>query len=221
MINAINILSQDEGFCKYLDYQDSKSSGQIKSPQFLGNKEKPVHIIDNNAPVEDIIISKIIEYCTKTGENKTALQIWDKGKKTYRDVACNDFTVLVRGRQSADKLIAAFKDAGIPFMWHKDDSLFADKEAADWSALLAAIEAPDFNSTNRGILRKALKTAFFDVSLDELGDEKYDDILCPERQTLLKWRNLATNRQYPKLLNSIFEESGLATRLASYDKLQS
>ena len=50
---------------------------------------------------------------------------------------------------------------------------------------------------------------------------RFNDILCHERQLLLKWHWLAETRQYSKLLDSIFEDSHISDRLASYDKIQS
>ncbi|MBD5391874.1 UvrD-helicase domain-containing protein, partial [bacterium] len=223
VIDAINLLSTSTSFCGYApdEYQDSKAADKIQPATLFGTEEKPVHIIDTSFPAEQMIVSKIIEYCTPGADNKTALQIWNKDKKEYRNATFDDFTIIVRSRYDATDLIAQMKTAGIPVMWHKEDTLFSNKEATDWIAILSAIAAPDFNSSNRYILRAALKTAFFDVHMDEINNEKFDDILCNERQILTKWRNLATKRQYPQLLNAIFEDSGLATRLASYDKIQS
>jgi exodeoxyribonuclease V beta subunit len=226
MINATNMLVQT-GFCNKIkeQYNESKASDdatkQINSPQLNGVTIKPVYILD--APAEDAICSKIIEFCTKNGD-KTALQIWDKDKNKQpyiRNVSFDDFAILVRNRNDANRLIDKMKKAGIPFMWHKDSTLFATKEAADWVALLAAIQTSDFNSENRNILRRVLQTEFFDVGIDEISSEKFDDILCHERQILLNWHMLAGNKQYAKLMNAIFEDSKISERLAQYDKIQS
>lgn len=217
MIRAANILSQEIfGLAQYSEFPTDEllpKEKQVK-PALLNNKAlKPVHII--NAPAENTIISKIIDSV------KNKLQIWDKDKSDYRDVNYGDFAVLVRDRKDANKLLSTMTAKGIPFMWHKDSTLFATKEAADWVALLSAIQATDFNAHNRDILRRALHTAFFDIPLGKINDEKYNDILCHERQLLLKWRNLSENRQYAKLLDAIFADSEITKRLASYAKIQS
>ena len=222
MIKATNILSQNPEICGLAQHSKFPTEQQPKDkqikPALLNNDEiKPVHII--NDPAENTIVSKIIDFCTPNTDGKTKLQIWDKGE--YRNVDYGDFAVLVRDRKDANKLLSALTAKGIPFMWHKDSTLFSTKEAADWVALLSAIQAPDFNASNRDILRRALHTAFFDISLDKINDEKYNDILCHERQLLLKWRNLSETRKYAKLMNAILTDSGITKRLASYDKIQS
>ncbi|MBQ2017238.1 MAG: UvrD-helicase domain-containing protein, partial [Alphaproteobacteria bacterium] len=226
MINAINTLAKS-GIIKELSigYKDSlpPSDNQIQPAKLAGMDLKPVYII--NEPAENDIVNKIIDYCIPGADGKTKLQIWqkdsDKNKSKYRNVSYNDFAVLVRDRKDADKLLSAMTMAGIPFMWHKDSTLFTTREAADWIALLSAIQVTDFNARNRDILRMALQTEFFDIPLDKINDSTYNDLLCHERQLLLKWRNLAENRQYAKMLETIFSDSGITKRLASYDKIQS
>lgn len=241
MIEAINKLVMMPEFCsgfksnkpnaqssseyEYTNSEVPEESKQIKPALYGvdGLEIKPVHIIENEC-AEDIIISKIIEYSKPSGD-RTVLQIWDKDINNknggYRDVNFNDFAILVQKRTDAKKLITKMQKAGIPFMWHKDSTLFNTKEASDWIALLSAIVAPDFNAKNRNILHMALQTAFFEVDIGNLNNDKYDDLLCRERQILLKWRNFAETRQYAKLIDSIFEDSHITKRLASYDKIQS
>lgn len=222
MIDAINVLAgnPDVFDCSEIGgYQNvqTPSEQKIKPAQLNGVCETPVQLIYE--PAEDQIISVIKHYC----QNK--LQIWDKNlnnkKGGYRPVNYGDFAILVKMRKEVDKLIPKMTQAGIPFVWHKDSTLFKTKECTDWITLLSAIQSPDFNSKNREILRRALKTAFFTVDIDEINNEKYNDILCTERQMLLKWRNLAMSRQYSKLIDAILEDSEISKRLSSFDKIQS
>ena len=235
MINAINVLAKDKIVVGDIadSYQDStfpERKNPIMPAKLNGNVTQPVHIIlhEKQSPdeqkyitVEDTIVSKIIEYCTPDNFGQTPLQIWHKDKNAYCNATFGDFTVLVRNRDDAAGLIEKMTHAQIPFMWYKDASLFMSKESADWVALLSAITAPDFNASNRNILRRALQTAFFDISICDINNDKYNNILCPERQMLLKWHNLAETKHYAKLINSIIEESKISERLASYDKIQS
>lgn len=238
MINAINILAADSKFAGdiaqyYTPSKFPKSDNQNQHAQLNNTYTPPVHIIMGNTTneevqavsPEDTIISKIIEYCTIGTDGKTPLQIWHKAKNKeesgYRNVTFRDFAILVEKRAHAQDLITKMTAAQIPTMWHKDSSLFFGKEAADWTALLSAIVAPDFNADNKKILRRALATQFFNIPVQNITDEKYSEILHPERQKLLKWRNLAQTHQYVKLITSVIDDSEIAKRLACYDKIQS
>ncbi len=233
MIAAVNKLVMLPEVCdgfKHDEYQESRAptdtEKQTQPAMLCGTGVlQPVHIIntpeDADCTPEDTIISKIIEYCTKDQDTKTALQIWDKEKKEYKNVNFNDFAILVHKRSDANKLIEKLRKAKIPFAWHKDNTLFKGKEIADWISLLTAIQLSDFNDKNRAKLRLVLQTAFFDIPLDKINDDKFNDILCHERQLLLKWHRLAETKQYSKLLNSIFEDSHISERMASYEKIQS
>jgi len=226
MIKAINILSKNL-IDNYEDSQFADQGNKSISPAKLnGRNLPPVHFIIPSAELhtttiteEDTIISKIIEYCTKNSEGENKLQIWDKDIGKYRNVTFGDFTVLVRERKHANKLIEKMTEREIPFMWHKDDSLFTKKEAADWIALLSAIQSTNVYSSD--ILRRAFQTEFFDIAIDDVNNEKYNDLLSKERQMLLKWHNLAETRHYAVLINSIFEDSKIYERMASYDQIQS
>lgn len=218
MIQAVNELTKNADICDFSKiggYQDAQipQNKKIEPAQLNNKNEIPVHFI--HTPPENTITSVIKRYCNEK------LQIWDKNLKKYRDVNYGDFAVLVRKRRNADKITQKMNAAKIPFMWHKDPIVSTTKEVIDWIAVLSAISANDFNASNRHILHRALLTAFFDISKDEINDEKYDDILCKERQILLKWHNLAETRQCAKLLNAIFEDSNISKRLATYDKIQS
>lgn len=230
MVQAFNVLSTYSQLCSYtkgVDYEDSKSpddiTKQIQEPLLNNNITQPVHFITETDKIkpEDSIIATIIKYCTCNENNETALQIWDKNLKSYRNVTFSDFTILARQRPDLKELTTKLRQAKIPFMWHKDNSLFTTKETSDWIALLSAIQASDFNSKNRTILSKALKTAFFDIPTSQITDKKFDNILCHERQLLLKWHNMAKNRQFSQLINSIFDNSCISERLSTYEKIQS
>lgn len=235
MITAVNKLVMMPEVCNGFDqdgYRESRAPSdadkQIQPARLSGaGVLQPVHIIntpeekDTDACPEDTIVSKIIEYCTQDQDAKTMLQVWDKQKKEYRNVNFNDFAILVHKRNDANKLIAKLQKAKIPFAWHKDNTLFKGKEITDWISLLGAIQLSDFNDKNQKKLRQVLQTDFFDVPLDKINDDCFNDILCHERQLLLKWHRLAEAKQYSKLLNSIFEDSHISDRLASYDKIQS
>ena len=232
MVDAINILVRQPDLCNYTSddtYKNAKLSHKIR-PALLScpdtpdeeQEEIPVHFINDSH--EAIVVSKIIEYCTiKNG--KTLLQIWDKdiNQKTggYRNVNLGDFTILVSERRNANTVLARLTTAGIPYMWYKDTSLFSTREASDWIALLSAITANDFNAKNRSILSMALQTAFFNIAPGDILDERFDDIVCSERQTLLNWHNLAETKQYAKLINAIFDDTGLSKRFGDYNHLQS
>ena len=86
--------------------------------------------------------------------------------------------------------------------------------------MINAITAKDFTSTNRRILNEALFSDFFNISIDEVDNEKYDNPSCDQRQLIIQWQQLAQQRKWAKLFEKIFADTDIENRLSSLDKMQ-
>lgn len=120
-----------------------------------------------------------------------------------------DLMVLTHTGQESRLMAQALRDAGLPSAFFKADGLFQTREAFELKDLLGAILAPD-DPDARG---RALLTRFFGFGIAEA--EACLDLPSghPVLARLERWRELAHQRRYPRLLNAILEESGIVPRL--------
>ena len=186
---------------------------------FSENAEK-----ENQIAPEDfakISVKQIVEFCSFSSEGKTRLQIYDKKNKRMRNVSFTDFAVLAKTSSEMEEIELAMKHAGIPFLRYKDKNLFSGLESSQWIALLNAIAAPDFMGRNRAILSEALFTDFFQIPLEQVKDEKYDSPANNFRKLIIEWKCLAENREWAKMLESIFEKTKIEENLSALENLQS
>ena len=166
-----------------------------------------------------IAVQQIIDCCTVVN-GKTKLQIKPKNKD-FEDVTFKDFTILTRKKSEMKVMETALKNAGIPYIRYKDNQLFLGKECADWIALLTAISTVDFTGYQRSILRKALFTNFFGLSLEKINS-KYsskDDI--EQVKKINKWRRLSLTRSWKTMFDDIIINSNLNNNMKSLKELQS
>ncbi len=224
MVRACNLL-----FKNFFDpdsksiFTESKPSGTKLTAKYCDKEIKPVWIAgspDNNTNEKDfarIAVQTIIDCCS--WENgKTKLQVNDNQK--LRNVNFRDFAILGRTSTELKETERALRKAGIPFLRYKDGNLFYGKECLQWISLINAITAKDFTSTNRRILNEALFSDFFNISIDEVDNEKYDNPSCDERQLIIKWQQLAQQRKWAKLFEKIFADTDIENRLSRLDKMQ-
>ena len=221
MVKACNYLFKDFFTPESeIVFTASNPSGK-KEPAFYDEKETPPVWICGQTfePVTEEGFAKltaqtIIDCCTwKNG--KTKLQVLG------RNVSFRDFAILVRAATEYPETENALKKAGIPFIRYKDKNLFFGKECQQWISLFNAINAKDFTGHNRAILSEALFTDFFNISIDEVENEKYDNPSCPERQLIIQWQQLALQRKWAKLLEKIFADTNVENRLSQLDQMQS
>ena len=209
-------------------FTPSNPSGKIKNALFDGKEIKPFWIaqsatgekIDEN-DFARLAVKKIVECCTFGPDNKSRLQIFDKDKKTYRNVSFHDFAILGRTGSELEPIEEEMRKAGLPYTRYKDTGLFRGLECAHWVALLNAIAADNFSGHNRSILNEVLYTKFFNIPLAQIKDEEFDSPACEERQKLISWQHLAQKKQWAKLLEAIFKDSKLEEKLSRLDSLTS
>ena len=207
-------------------FTESKPSGKITSAQYDGENIKPFWIAgkeDKRIEAYDfarIAVQQIIDCCTIKNK-KTRLQIYDKNKKEIRNVNFHDFAILARTTSEMSETEYALQKSGIPFLRYKDKNLFADIECKHWISLFKAIISKDFTGYKRPILSEALFSAFFNISIEDIENEKYDNPLCEERQKIIQWQQLAQKRQWAKLFEKIYSDTDIENRLSKLDQMQS
>ena len=131
----------------------------------------------------------------KDKDGKTKLQIKEKNKE-FRNVSFKDFAVLARTSSEMEFIEKALKNSGIPYLRYKDKKLFLGRECAHWICLLKAINALDFKGRNRNILKRALFTNFFGLSLEKINSEYVNKDDINEVALINKWKQLLYEYKY-------------------------
>ena len=225
MVEACNCLFKDFfDTDSNINFTDSKASGKKNPAQYCGKEIKPFWIAgspDKNTTEKDfakIAVQTIVDCCSFEN-GKTKLQV--STKDGLRNVSFHDFAILARASSELKETERALKKAGIPYLRYKDGNLFFGKECLNWIALINAITAKDFTSTNRRLLNEALFSDFFRISIDQVDNEKYDNPSCAERQLIIQWQQLAQQRKWAKLFEKIYADTDIENRLSSLDQMQS
>ncbi len=173
-------------------------------------------------------ISDACSFVSDSEQEKTKLQVFKKytdtdGKEKTRlkNVSFSDFTVLARTKTEMAEIKQELSRAGIPYSHYKESNLFLGTECAHWISVFNAIAAEDFSGMNNRILKEALLTKFFDVSLSEIDDKKFNEADNEERNIIIGWHKCAQGRQWSLLMEKIYSESKIEERLSKLDKMQS
>ncbi|MGD9211694.1 MAG: UvrD-helicase domain-containing protein, partial [Desulfobacteraceae bacterium] len=146
--------------------------------------------------IKHLVNSSNLWFAKKNGE-KRALD--------YGDVC-----ILVRGKTEALPIEAYLRVFGIPYSFYKKPGLFQSEQAEELSLVLAAVLDPA--DTDR--VKKALLTSFFNADVLFLYTYNELPVTHPVRKLLLVWNELATQRQWSPLFQSLMEDSGLIFRLS-------
>ncbi|MCR5505875.1 MAG: UvrD-helicase domain-containing protein, partial [Bacilli bacterium] len=169
-------------------------------------------------------ITLILDFVDKPDGKNTSLQLVTvnkEGQEKMRNVTFLDFVVLGRSRSELAIMQTALKKAGIPALRYKDNTLFSGIECLQWISLLEAIDVVDFTGYNRGYFKKALFTKFFNLSIKEISDDKYDEDDNEPYRLLEGWRHLAKEGLWQDLFDRIIEESNIDKHMPELDQLQS
>ena len=233
MIKATNKLFKSNSFMDD-DFTDSyyppyKDKAKEKIAKLHGKDFKPIWIVDNKEnggtllnenQYAKVVSSTIIDLVKNDNSGKTNLQIGD-GTGKLHNITFSDITILSRARSEVSAIKYELKRIGIPFICYKDKSLFSGRECVHWSALLCAINAPDFTGSNRKLFKRALFTIFFGRSLKELSDDKYDRDDLDEVELIKKWKRIANTGRFEDLIDSIITDSNIESKMASLNNIQS
>ena len=226
IINVCNELFK-EGFLvgdKFSESDVPSENLKKKMPTLNNEPTKPLWIssLSNEFEFANFAVRKIIECCAPSTEDekKTALQIFDKDKKTMRNVRFSDFAILSRIRPEMVALENAMAQVGIPYTRYKDTNLFCGKECTHWISLLKALNAPDFSSWNRKFLNEALITDFFRVPLERVKDASFIHPTSHIIKLFIGWRQLIAKKRWAELQESIYQETEIDKFLSTPATLQ-
>ncbi|SMO51978.1 DNA helicase/exodeoxyribonuclease V, beta subunit [Propioniciclava tarda] len=128
-----------------------------------------------------------------------------------RPLLASEIAVLVRSNGRGAALAAALTEAGIPATFSGTNSVFASDAAADWVALLAALDQP-----RRPFVQRAILTNFVGGSVAQLATA--DDAQWARwSQWLHGWGRIVRQQGVPALWAAIDRDSGMIGRLLSVD----
>ena len=226
IIEACNELFQGD-FLENGDFSNSEvppAERKKIAPTLNGGPTAPLWIsnVSDEFEFADFAVRKIVECCAPCAGNasKTSLQVFDKDKKSMRNVRFSDFAILSRTRSEMVALENAMAQVGIPYTRYKDTNLFYGKECSHWISLLKALDAPDFSSWNRKFLNEALITDFFRVPLERVEDESFIYPTSRIMQLFVGWRQLVAKRRWAELQESIYQETEIDKYLSTPATLQ-
>ena len=186
----------------------AKRSGFLRDPQKLlqGQSLQFLQVDGGNK-----------EQCSRNVVRQTATQIAAllRGglkfelKGVMRDVAPQDFAVLVRKHDEARQIQSALRRHGIKAITGKSGSLYASREAQEVLWLLEAVLEPASSQ-----LRRALASRFFGLGAEELAGLD-DGQLASRLDTFRLARQRWDHRGIFAMLSRLAEEQGFARRLAA------
>lgn len=164
--------------------------------------------------------TKMIIDCCKVTDGHTALQVYERGESTPKNVKFSDFAVLVTKRSESNEIKKSLAEVGIPFIFYKDTELFSSRECSEWLALLKLLIAPNLSGYNQKILKSALITDFFRIGLDNLDDNRFDNPSDPIIRMIGYWRGLSSKGMWTELQEEIYEKSQIEDFLSNSEHLQ-
>ena len=229
MIDACNSFFQDQNNKKFFLNQEfctSASTGK-QNATYNGQETEAIWIAspDNNEiqpkDYAKLICKFILDACSKMDNGDTKLQVYDKKMDGLRSVSFRDFTILCKARSETRDLVRFLSKKGIPFVRYKDKCLLKAQECFHWATLLEAIIEVDFTGSRRKTLKRALASKFFGYSIEELNSSYFNHDDIDEVRLINKWKEMAKNKDWEKLIESIMLDSNLYNNLKNLDNLQS
>ena len=137
------------------------------------------------------------------------ITIQDKDQ-TRRRLEFGDICLLVRGKPDVPFLEEFLTERGIPYSFYKKPGLFFSDEALFVNLLCHAVYDP----ANVVEVKKALLTPFFNYHANDLHCFETLPASHPLKQLLFDWHDLAGQRRWGRLFQSMLEDSGLLFRLS-------
>lgn len=164
-------------------------------------------------------VQKIIECCKETNE-KTALQVFDRGSTEPRNVNFSDFVILGRTRPEMNEIKECLTAVGIPFVLYKDSTLFDSRECAEWISVLRILAAPNLSGYSSKLLNSIFVTDFFGVNMNDLSEDPQKNAPETVLAQIAYWRLLASKKQWTELQEQIYEDTCIEQKLSNPSRLQ-
>jgi len=189
------------------------------SPHFasIANQhlQKPLVIWESSNPETQIsdyaqYVAQEIHALIKSDESPILI----KENETTRHLNYSDIAILIERRKDAKPFIKALLDSNIPYSFYKEEGIFQSKEFLHFITLLRAVENPGFHDR---AIKKSLITPFFNWRLKEILDA--DRLNDPRGHFSLfdEWKQIADQRDWPKLLNSISSKTNIELILPLFE----
>lgn len=229
MIDACNSFFEDQNNKQFFVNQEffaSASTGK-QNATYNGHETEAIWIASsNNNDIQPrdyatLICNFILDACSKMDNGDTKLQVYDKKMDGLRSVSFRDFTILCKARSETIDLGRFLSKRAIPFVRYKDKCLLKAQECFHWATLLEAIIEVDFTGSRRKTLKRALASKFFGYTLEELNSSYFNHDDIEAVRLINKWKEMAKNKDWEKLIESIMLDSKLYNNLKELDKLQS
>jgi exodeoxyribonuclease V beta subunit len=134
---------------------------------------------------------------------KPALEFTVKGEK--RALQAGDICVLVWRRREALPVIDAFREAGIPFTFYKQQGLWQSPEAIQLGYILRALARPE----EPALFRKSLLTRFYGFRPQELAQVEVLPFEPAVNDFFMTCRELAEERRWSELFQTLLEKTGV------------
>jgi exodeoxyribonuclease V beta subunit len=134
---------------------------------------------------------------------KPALEFTVKGEK--RALQAGDISVLVWRRREALPVIEAFREAGIPFTFYKQQGLWQSPEAVQLGYILRALARPE----EPALFRKSLLTRFYGIRPEDLAQAEALPFEHAINDFFMTCRELAEERRWAELFQTLLEKTGV------------
>ena len=207
----------------FTDFLPSDCSDKKFNVHYDGNDVSAFWIFGSGSSEKDLYAESVcreIVDCCSYRDGKTRLTVFDEDG-AERNVTFGDFVILARTRMEMEPFVKALEKCGIPYLHYKDARLFTGIECAHWTALLDAVDTPDFSGKNREKFKKALFTCFFGLSLSEIHSEKYNKDGISEIAVFSRWKALAAEEKWEELIDSVLTDTNVEMKLGSLKDLKS
>lgn len=180
------------------------------------NSVAALHLIDVNR-VDRIIqayplLAEFIAQEIQTLVSHQPFAIYDAKIDSHRAINWSDVTILIRRKKGPETVFLerALSAHTIPFSYYKKPGLFQSKEAYYLATVLQAVATPH----DRGALRRAFLTPFFDLTPDEVIEPQFSGIAETARRHLMDWKALAEKRQWGAFFEALLTTSGFTFRIS-------
>ncbi len=197
--------------------EEEDSDGNIKR-WFANNEEIEYEKVEANENDSEKYneLQKFNLYKINSETPKKAYEIWQQFvvneiiKLINKGIKKSDILILCRTGNNAKDYEKILKSKGIKaYFYEREGSLLSTKEAKNLSILLLSLSFPEDI-----VLKKTLLVSeIFGIEIDNLNSFLESKEVENFNNLFLKWVNLSRNKEWAKLFDSVFFDSGMINRL--------
>ena len=193
--------------------------GKVRHPSGgtpADQSDAALHLIDlSSVERPALAYAPLAEFIAQEVGNLVSRQpfaIHEKEGEASRSIQWSDIAILIRRKNGPETVLLerALSARAIPFSYYKKPGLFQSNEAYVLSVVLQAVATPHPG----GIVRRALLTPFFDLTLSEVVEPRYNHTVEKARIHLINWGVLAQKRRWGAFFDALLITSGFTFRAA-------